>query len=148
METIIQNIKDLKHRPTWDEYFMSVAQLISKRSSCKRLHVGCVIVNENRIITTGYNGHLPNAPHDSYVRDGHEQLTVHAEANAITDAAKRGVSIDSCTIYVTHMPCLNCAKLLIAAGIKKIIYAEHYNDDELVPILCEIGKVNLSLFAA
>jgi len=134
------------HRPSWNEYFMEVCNLISKRSSCGRLHVGCVLVKDNRIIATGYNGHLPGAPHDSFVRDGHEQLTIHAETNAIADSAKRGVSLDGCTAYVTHFPCINCAKILIASGIKRIIFESHYKDDELVPILCQKGNVQIEMF--
>jgi len=135
-----------EHRPSWNEYFMEVCNLISKRSSCGRLHVGCVLVKDNRIIATGYNGHLPGAPHDSFVRDGHEQLTIHAETNAIADSAKRGVSLDGCTAYVTHFPCINCAKILIASGIKRIIFESHYKDDELVPILCQKGNVQIEMF--
>jgi len=134
------------HRPSWNEYFMEVCNLISKRSSCGRLHVGCVLVKDNRIIATGYNGHLPGAPHDSFVRDGHEQLTIHAETNAIADSAKRGVSLDGCTAYVTHFPCINCAKILIASGIKRIIFESLYKDDELVLILCQKGNVQIEMF--
>lgn len=147
MEGIIESINELDHRPSWDEYFMSVCYLISKRSSCNRLHVGCVITKDDRIVTTGYNGHLPGAPHNSVVRDGHEQMTVHAESNAVADSAKRGVSLNGCTAYVTHIPCLTCTKMLIAAGIKHIIFAEHYNNDELVPLLCRSASVELSLFS-
>ncbi|MGB0257510.1 MAG: deoxycytidylate deaminase, partial [Coraliomargarita sp.] len=81
-------------RPSWDAYFMATAMLMSSRSSCERLHVGCVVVSggdqKHRIIAAGYNGFLPGAPHTSRVRDGHEQATVHAEQNAISDAARRG----------------------------------------------------------
>lgn len=135
-----------EHRPSWNEYFMAVCNLISKRSSCGRLHVGCVLVKDNRIVATGYNGHLPGAPHDSFVRDGHEQLTIHAETNAIADSAKRGVSLDGCTAYVTHFPCINCAKILLASGIKRIIFESHYKDDELVLLLCQIGNVQIEMF--
>jgi dCMP deaminase len=150
MDKIISEIKthDLnkKERPSWDEYFMSFAYLTSLRSSCVRLHVGCVLVKDNRIISTGYNGHLPNTPHTSIVRDGHEQMTVHAESNAITDAAKRGVSLNDATAYVTHLPCLNCCKVLVASGIKKIIYGEEYKNDELVSVICNTSNVQLIKF--
>ena len=146
MDNIISSIKSLTHRPSWDEYFISVCLLISKRSSCGRLQVGCVLTKDNRIVATGYNGHLPGAPHDTFVRDGHEQMTIHAESNAISDAAKRGVSLDSCTAYITHTPCINCTKMMIASGIKHIIFAEHYKDDELVVALCSVGGVSLSIF--
>src|SRR5690348_5306194 len=103
-EQIINQIKELKHRPEWNEYFMIMAYLISKRSTCERLHVGCIIVRDNRIISTGYNGHIKGAPHNSNIVDGHEQMTIHAEVNAITDAASRGVKIEGATAYVTHYP--------------------------------------------
>lgn len=131
-------------RPTWDEYFMATALLVASRSSCGRLHVGCVLVSggehRHRIIAAGYNGFLPGASHTSRVRDGHEQATVHAEQNAITDAARRGVSVAGATAYVTHFPCLNCAKVLAAAGVRDIAYHRDYHNDPLVAeILAEAG---------
>ena len=80
----------------------------------------------------GYNGFLGGCEHKSIVRDGHEQATIHAEINAITDAAKRGASIDDCVAYVTHYPCLNCYKALASSGIKKIYYKEDYRNDPVV----------------
>jgi dCMP deaminase len=143
MNNIIDTIKNYDvnktNRPSWDDYFMSFAYLTSLRSSCIRLHVGCVLVKDNRIISTGYNGHLPNTPHTSIVRDGHEQMTVHAESNA----AKRGVSVGDSTAYITHMPCLNCLKILIAGGIKKIIYSEDYHNDNLISIICNTSNIDL-----
>lgn len=111
---------------------MSIALLASSRSQCHRLRVGCVLVKDNRVVSMGYNGFLPGAPHDSVVRDGHEQATVHAEQNAIADAARRGVSIGGSTAYITHYPCLNCAKLLVASGVVHIKYHSTYNNDPLV----------------
>ncbi len=123
-------------RPSWDEYFIGTAILISSRSTCSRLNVGCVIVSsaehKNRIIAAGYNGYLPGLPHNSRVRDGHEQATVHAEQNAVSDAARRGVSLDGSIAYITHFPCINCAKLLISSGITTIKYLHDYHNDELV----------------
>jgi dCMP deaminase len=119
------------NRPSWDEYFKELVIITSKRSSCNRLHVGCILVKDNRIISQGYNGFLPGAEHISIVRDNHEQATIHAEQNAITDCAKRGVSCDGCTAYITHYPCINCCKMLLAAGIKKIKYINDYKNDEL-----------------
>ena len=121
LSEFVKTIKSLEWRPEWSEYFMSVAYLLAKRSSCDRLHVGCVIVKDNRIVTTGYNGHLAGTTHKSFVRDGHEMMTIHAETNAIADAAKRGVSLSNCIAYVTHIPCINCIKILLSAGIKKVI---------------------------
>ena len=131
-------------RPSWDAYFMATALLMATRSSCERLHVGCVVVSggeqKNRIIAAGYNGFLPGAPHTSRVRDGHEQATVHAEQNAISDAARRGVSLAGSTIYITHFPCINCSKILAAAGIRSIKYHIDYRNDEMaMEILRENG---------
>ena len=109
-------------RPTWDKYFKEIVMVTSKRSPCERLQVGCLLVNDNRIISQGYNGFLPGCPHDSIVRNNHEQATVHAEQNAICDCAKRGVSTLNCTAYVTHYPCIICTRLLLASGIKQIKY--------------------------
>lgn len=132
------------HRPSWDEYFMATAVLMASRSNCERLHVGCVIVTagdrKNRLVAAGYNGFLPGTPHASRVRDGHEQATVHAEQNAIADAARRGSAVEGCQAYVTHYPCIGCAKILAAAGIAEIKYREDYSNDPLVaPLLAEAG---------
>lgn len=135
------------YRPNWDDYFMATALLISSRSNCGRLHVGCVLVSngeyKHRVIAAGYNGFVAGAPHRSRVRDDHEQATIHAEQNAITDAAKRGVSILGSTAYVTHYPCLQCAKLLVSAGIKEIKYHFDYNNDPLVAELLSEWKVSI-----
>lgn len=134
-------------RPSWDAYFMATALLMASRSSCERLNVGCVIVSggdqKNRIVAAGYNGFLPGAPHTSRVRDGHEQATVHAEQNAISDAARRGVSLEGATVYVTHFPCINCAKILAAAGIYCIKYRRDYKNDALVSELLGGSGVRL-----
>jgi len=123
-------------RPSWDDYFMATALLLSTRSSCERLHVGCLMVSSgkhpNRIVAAGYNGFLPGAPHDSKIRDGHEQATVHAEQNAVADAAKRGISLQGSVCYITHFPCINCAKILASAGISEICYRHDYRNDPLV----------------
>jgi len=141
LETLTESLGE---RPSWDAYFMATALLMATRSSCERLHVGCVIVSgggqKNRIVSAGYNGFLPGAPHTSRVRDGHEQATVHAEQNAICDAARRGVSLEGATIYISHFPCINCAKILAAAGISMIKYHRDYRNDPLVQeILFESG---------
>jgi dCMP deaminase len=137
-------------RPSWDEYFMATAVLMSSRSNCERLHVGCVIVTggerKNRLVAAGYNGFLPGTPHVSRLRDGHEQATVHAEQNAVADAARRGSSVEGCVAYVTHYPCINCAKILAAAGIAAIKYRLDYANDPLVrPLLEEAGVSILQL---
>ena len=119
-------------RPSWDAYFKEITSVTAKRSACHRLHVGCLIVKENRIISQGYNGYLPGAPHEQVMRDGHEIATVHAEQNAVTDCAKRGVSCDGCDAYITHYPCLHCAKLLHASGVKKVYYLNDYKNDNTI----------------
>lgn len=132
MLDIIKNIINIHSDIDWDTYFMSIALLASGRSKCHRLKVGCVLVIENRVISMGYNGFLPGAPHTSVLRDDHEQATVHAEQNAISDAARRGVTVESATAYITHYPCLNCAKILAASGITHIKYYSSYKNDTLV----------------
>jgi dCMP deaminase len=124
-----------EERISWDDYFMKAATLASIRSPCDRLKVGCVIVKNNRLISMGYNGFLAGTDHKSIVRWGHEQATIHAEINAITDAAKRGVSIDDAVAYITHYPCINCFKALASSGVKKIYYQVDYKND---PILEEL----------
>ncbi|PTY07233.1 dCMP deaminase [Opitutaceae bacterium EW11] len=143
-------VTQLGARPSWDEYFMATALLISTRSPCERLHVGCVIVSagerRNRLVAAGYNGYLPGTPHVSRVRDGHEQATVHAEQNAVADAARRGSSVEGCIAYVTHYPCINCAKILASAGISEIRYHRDYSNDPLVaPLLTDAGIKILQL---
>ena len=130
-------------RLNWDEYFAKIVSVTAERSSCHRLHVGCLLVKNNRIISQGYNGHLPGCKHESIVRNNHEQATVHAEQNAICDCAKRGVSCEGATAYVTHYPCIICCRLLLASGIKQIKYLEDYKNDELVKYFCNELNVEL-----
>ena len=143
IDTIVEVAAGLEGRPSWDEYFMATAFLIATRSACQRLNVGCVIVSKgihkNRIIAAGYNGFLPGAPHISRIDNDHEQSTVHAEQNAISDAARRGVSLSGSVAYVTHFPCIVCAKLLVAAGISGIKFHFDYNNN---PTVDEIFKEN------
>ncbi len=134
---------NLGERLDWEKYHMACAILVGSRSSCSRLHVGCVIINEDqRLVSAGYNGFLAKAPHVSVVRHGHEQATVHAEQNAIANAANNGTSVAGATAYITHRPCINCAKILAAAGIKKIIYHRDY-PDELVATILKNADVEL-----
>ena len=128
-------------RPSWTEYFKQLALITVSRSPCERLKVGCVLVKDNRIISQGYNGFLPGAPHESKVIDNHEQSTVHAEQNAITDCAKRGVSSADCDAYITHYPCVNCMKILCASGIKNIFYINDYKNDTLVDYFTSISNI-------
>lgn len=130
-------------RPSWDEYFKEIVQVTAKRSPCERLQVGCLLVKDNRIVSQGYNGFLPGCQHQSIVRDGHEQATVHAEQNAISDCAKRGVSCEDCTAYITHYPCIICCRILLAAGITKIKYINDYHNDTLVKYFTQMMKVSI-----
>jgi len=124
-------------RPSWDQYFTKIVKVTSERSSCERLHVGCILVKNNRIISQGYNGFLPGCPHTSIIRNNHEQATIHAEQNALSDCAKRGVSCKDSTAYITHYPCIICTRLLLASGIKKIKYIHDYKNDELVQLFTD-----------
>lgn len=131
-------------RSSWDEYFMMLALLVSSRSPSPKLKVGSVIVKSNRVVSSGYNGFLAGVPHVSITRDGHEVNTIHSEQNAISDAAKRGISIDESTLYVTHYPCINCCKYLISAGVKELKYHFDYHNDELVAQMLEQAQVSVS----
>ena len=127
----------MSERLSWDDYFAKIVEVTAERSSCERLHVGCILVKDNRIVSQGYNGFLPGCPHKSVVRNNHEQATVHAEQNALCDCAKRGVSCAESIAYVTHYPCIICARLLLAAGIKEIKYLHDYKNDELVKVFAD-----------
>ena len=142
-ESIKNNVSNNKTRLEWDEYFMSIALLASCRSSCERLAVGSVIIKNNRLISMGYNGFIAGAPHVSHIINDHEQATVHSEMNAIVDCARRGVSLENATIYVTHFPCLNCYKAITACGIKNIIYLYDYNNNSLINELNKDIQINI-----
>ena len=144
LKGIQSTITQLKSRPNWHEYFMSLAILTSSRSSCHRLNVGCVIVSSDKtILSTGYNGFIAGAPHTSIVRNNHEQATVHAETNAVSFCAKRGISIKDANIYITHFPCINCFKVLVASGIKNIYYHSDYKNDEVVYQLAKDNNISI-----
>ena len=139
-------------RPSWDEYFMEMAELTAKRSTCMRRHVGAVIVKDRHAIATGYNG-APSGIMHCEERGGciRQQLNVpsgqrhelcmalHAEQNAIIQAAVMGNSVEGGTIYITHQPCANCAKMILNAGIKRIVIKEGYPDELAASILDEAG---------
>jgi dCMP deaminase len=138
--------KNNNERLVWDEYFMSIALLASCRSPCERLHVGSVIVKNNRLISMGYNGYIPGAPHISRVEDNHEQSIIHSEINAITDCAKRGVSLEGAKIYITHYPCPNCFRCIAACGIKEIYYHNDYNNNPVVQELATDSNILIKKF--
>jgi dCMP deaminase len=120
-------------RPEWDSYFLKIAYAVSERSTCDRALVGCVLVLDKRILTTGFNGSPSGQPHCDEVGhlmvDGHCVRTIHAETNAIIQAALHGVSTKGATCYVTHFPCMNCAKALVNAGIVRLVYDVSYRKD-------------------
>ncbi|MCD4779159.1 MAG: cytidine/deoxycytidylate deaminase family protein [Candidatus Omnitrophica bacterium] len=119
-------------RPEWDQYFLKLAMLASERATCPRMHCGCVLVKDKHVISTGYNGSIPGDDHCTdvgcLVVDNHCQRTVHAEMNALNQAAKKGHSVDGATAYVTNMPCTTCSKSLIVAGIKRVVVFSDYHD--------------------
>lgn len=120
------------HRPDWDQYFLKLAMLASERATCPRMHCGCVLVKNKNVISTGYNGSIPGDEHcedvGCLVVDNHCVRTVHAEMNALVQAAKRGHAVEGATAYVTNMPCTTCAKSLITAGIKRVVVFSDYHD--------------------
>jgi dCMP deaminase len=148
LKHIVQLAQTNKTRLDWDEYFMSIAFLASMRSPCERLHVGAVIVKNNRIISMGYNGFISGAPHISRVRDNHEQSIIHSEVNAIVDCARRGVSLEDATIYVTHYPCINCFRSIAGSGIRNIIYSNDYRNDRFVSEIALESNINIRQFSS
>src|SRR5690606_9923330 len=130
-------------RASWDEYFMAIARQVATRSTCDRKHVGAVIVRDKSILATGYNGSIRGLSHcddDGHMmEDGHCVRTIHAEANAIIQAAKNGVSIEGATIYVTASPCWNCFKMLANASLTKIVYGEFYRDPRIFEVAQQLG---------
>ena len=130
-------------RPNFDEYIMDIAQLAAARSTCDRARVGCVLVQDRYIIAAGYNGAPSGMPHcDDYghkMVDGHCIRTIHAEQNAVAQAAMHGAPTKGATAYVTHLPCISCAKLLIAAGIATVVYAAGYGDGDSAKMLTAAG---------
>ncbi len=120
-------------RPDWDRYFLQLCDLVATRSTCDRKHVGAILVKDNRILSTGYNGSLRGLPHCDDVGhdmiDGHCVRTVHGEANAIATAASQGISLEGSTLYCNVYPCWSCFKLIISAGITEVVYQGIYNPD-------------------
>lgn len=123
-------------RPSWDQYFMDIASMVATRATCGRKHVGAVLVRDRTILSTGYNGSPPGTEHcdeaGHLMENGHCVRTVHAEANAVAQAAKNGVMVSGSICYTTASPCWPCMKLLASSGISKIVYKEQYRMDEKV----------------
>jgi dCMP deaminase len=136
-------VSEHAERPSWDDYFMQITSQVARRSTCPRAAVGAVIVRDKRILTTGYNGAPTNLPHCTeagcLIVNGHCVRTLHAEQNAIIQGALHGVDVSGSTIYVTHQPCLICAKMIINAGIQRVVYAGHYPDEIARGFLEEAG---------
>lgn len=138
-------------RPSWDQYFMNIVELVKERSTCLRREVGAIIVKDRRILATGYNGAPAGCKHCIEVGCIRDELNVpsgerhelcrasHAEQNAIVQAAMYGVPIKDGTIYVTAQPCVICSKLIINAGIKRVVYKGDYPDDLSMQLLEEAG---------
>ena len=122
-------------RVSWEQYFMNIAKEVASRSTCDRKNVGAVIVREKSILSTGYNGSLRGLPHcdeaGHEMENGHCVRTIHAEANAIVQAARNGIRIEDAEIYITASPCYNCFKMIANAGIKKIYFGEFYRDERI-----------------
>jgi len=138
-------------RPDWDEYFIEMLEVVKKRSTCLRRQVAAIIVKDKRIIATGYNGAPTGIAHclevgclreERGIPSGqqHELCRgIHAEQNAIIQAAVHGVSVKNSTIYITHSPCVLCGKMIINAGIKRIVYQGSYPDELSMSLLKEAG---------
>ena len=130
-------------RLSWDDYFMSIAQVVASRSTCDRKHVGAVIVRDRTILSTGYNGSIRGLPHCDEVghmmENGHCVATIHAEANALVQAARNGVNISAASIYITASPCWSCFKLIANAGITAVYYGEFYRDERIFEVAQRLG---------
>jgi dCMP deaminase len=136
-------------RADWNTYFMKIALQVASRATCDRKHVGAVIVKDKHILATGYNGSISGMPHCDEVghmmENDHCVATIHAEANAVLQAARHGTAIGGSDIYITASPCWNCFKLLANAGIKRIFYGEFYRDHRIHDVAEQIGIELISL---
>jgi dCMP deaminase len=136
-------VDEMKKRPDWDEYFLKLAMLASERATCPRMHCGCVLVKNKNVIATGYNGSIPGDAHcdevGCLVVDNHCVRTVHAEMNALVQAAKYGHAVEGATVYVTNMPCTTCAKALIAAGVKRVVIFSDFHDTLATEFFAKAG---------
>jgi dCMP deaminase len=132
-----------RERASWDEYFMNIAREVSTRSTCDRKFVGAVVVRDKCILATGYNGSIRGLGHcdeeGHLMEDGHCVRTVHAEANAIVQAARNGVGIDGASIYVTASPCWGCFRLIANAGVRRVVFGEFYRDQKIFDVSQKLG---------
>ncbi len=133
----------MSQRLDWHSYFMNIAHQVATRATCPRKHVGAVIVRDRTILSTGYNGSIRGLPHCEDVgcvlEDGHCTATVHAEANAILQAARNGVSIAGAELYTTASPCWPCFKLIANAGLTRVYYGEFYRDEKSIAVARQAG---------
>jgi dCMP deaminase len=133
----------MEGRASWDEYFMRIAREVATRATCDRKHVGAVIVRDRSILATGYNGSIGGLPHCDEVghmmQDGHCIRTIHAEANAVIQAARNGVRIEGAGIYVTASPCWSCFKMIANAGLRRIVFGEFYRDERIFEHARQLG---------
>jgi dCMP deaminase len=139
-------------RVDWDSYFMDIARVVSSRSTCDRKHVGALLVRDRMILSTGYNGSIRGMPHcdeaGHLMESGHCVATIHAEANAVLQAARNGVRIDGGDLYTTASPCWPCFKLIANAGIKRVVYGEFYRDDRIFEVAGRLGIALIDLTGA
>lgn len=131
-------------RPSWDDYFMAIAKIVATRSNCDRLQSGAVLVKNNRIISTGYNGAAPGLETCDEVghlmEEGHCVRTIHGEHNAILQAAViSGANTKGAIMYTKYNPCIHCSKYVVAAGIQKVVYGKVYRNSKAVEFLQEAG---------
>lgn len=136
--------EDLLERPSWDAYFMAIVRAVATRATCSRRAIGAVLVKNKMILATGYNGAPAGLRHCDHTHggdllNGHCARSTHAEQNAIVQAARHGVSIEGATLYCSNNPCLTCAKLLINAGVCRIVYDSSYPDEIAIGLLAEAG---------
>jgi dCMP deaminase len=132
------------HRPTWDDYFMAMAKIIAARGTCDRLYSGAVLVKNNRIIASGYNGSPPGLPHchdvGHLMEEGHCVRTVHGEHNTLLQAARlSGTSTEGSTLYTKYTPCVHCAKYIIASGVKRVVVGKTYRSPKAIDMMREAG---------
>jgi dCMP deaminase len=136
-------MEGMRPRASWDEYFMAIARQVATRSTCDRKHVGAVIARDKMILATGYNGSIRGLAHcdeeGHMMEDGHCVRTVHAEANAIVQAARNGVRLEGGDIYVTASPCFGCFKMVANAGLGRIAFGEFYRDERIFELSRRLG---------
>ncbi len=132
-----------QRRASWDEYFMNIAREVATRATCDRKHVGAVIVRDRCILATGYNGSVRGLEHcdgaGHMMEDGHCVRTIHAEANAIIQAARHGTSIEGAGIYISASPCWSCFKMVANAGVQRIVFGEFYRDQRIFEHAARLG---------